>query len=491
MPRRVCSGIPHRTAMHPTEPDSPQRQVHEPLIAEPDARVRHVPEAVLQNLWAEGRFDARGLTTTDGAAVEILDPGHLNRDGGPDFRDARLRLGGPDGQLVWSGDVEIHRTSGEWLLHRHDEDPRYNRVVLHIVLLADRHTGTLRRADGTPLPEVALDGRLEEPLRRLLYRFFAHPRPDFPCAALWPGVPDEVKAPWLRELGLVRLRARAADLAAQYAQTPDLAQLLHVGVFRALGYSKNAEAMTELARRVPLITLRRLDEAPDVEAALFGTAGLLPDRATMRQTDRHAADYVEGLRGRFERLRRRMPLAPMQPVQWQFFRLRPANFPTRRIAQSAALLAPSEEGGGLLRRDPLGRLRAALARPHPVSALRALFQEAEPDAFWRHHVRFEHTSPASTSAAIGRNRADRILMDAVLPVLLLDAEQRSDFRQHEAAARVGAALPGAEDEVTRLYTEARPASGLVTQGLHQLHRAWCTAGRCLDCAVGQAVLRQR
>lgn len=475
-------------------PAAPLPLAREPLVAEPDARVRHVPEAVLQALWAERRFDARDLATTEGAAVEILHPGYLNRDGGPDFRDARIRITGPGGSLVWSGDVEVHRTSGEWLLHRHDGDPRYDRVVLHVVLLADRHTGTLRRADGTTLPEVVLDGRLEDSLRRLLYRFFAHPRPDFPCAGLWPGVGDEVKTPWLRELGLVRLRARAAELAARYAATPDLAQLLHAAVFRALGYSKNADAMTELARRLPLVTLRRLDDPRDVEAALFGTAGLLPDRATMQQSDQHAADYVEDLRARFERLRRRTPLTPMQPVQWQFFRLRPANFPTLRIAQAAALLAPAsgDSEAGLLRGDPLGRLRTALVRPRSASALRALIQSAEPDAFWRAHVRFERPSAESASAAIGRERADRILMDAVLPVLLLDAEQRGDFAQHEAAGRVAETLPGAEDEVTRLYTApgARPESALATQGLHQLHRAWCAAGRCLDCAVGQALLRE-
>jgi hypothetical protein len=305
-------------------------------------------------------------------------------------------------------------------------------------------------------------------------------------------VPDDVKRPWLRDLGLVRLRARAADLAARYARQPDLPQLLHTAVFRALGYSKNAEPMTELARRAPLAALLHLEDLRDVEAVLFGTAGLLPARVL--RSDRHAAGYVEDLRERFGHLQRAMGLVPMQPVAWQFFRLRPASFPTLRIAQAAALLAPASEGreAGLLRHDPLGRLRAALLAPRPTTALRRLFQTTEPDDFWKRHVRFEHPSAPSTSAAIGRSHTDRVLMDAVLPVLLLDAEQRGDFAQHEAAVRVLEALPGAEDEVTRRYTAegARPESALTTQGYHQLYRAWCTAGRCLDCPVGQAALAQ-
>jgi hypothetical protein len=144
---------------------------------------------------------------------------------------------------------------------------------------------------------------------------------------------------------------------------------------------------------------------------------------------------------------------------------------------------------GFLPDDPLGQLRGVLAHGRPLSALRALFQSAEPDPFWQDHVRFEHAT-APGSAAVGQGRADRILVDAALPVLLLDAEQRGDVAQEEAVAVVLAALPGTEDVVTRLYTRPgeRPESALVAQGHYQLHRAWCAAGRCLDCAVGQAIL---
>ena len=475
------------------EPLVAEPTVAEPVVAEPDARVQHVPEAVLQSLWAERRFDVSALQTTQGTSVEILNPGHLNPDSGPDFHGARLRIEGPGGALFWIGDVEVHRTSGEWLLHRHHEDDRYNRVVLHVVLLADRHTGRLRRADGSPLPEIVLDGRLGTSLRELLYRFFANPRPDFPCAARWEEVDDDVKQPWIRELGLLRLRARTAELAAQHSRQADPAQRLYAAVLRALGYSKNAEPMSELARRLPLVHLRRLGTSKDVEAALFGTAGLLPAPTTMQQCDHHAARYVAGLRDRFERLRHRMPFSPMQPLQWQFFRLRPANFPTRRLAQAAALLSPSDEtkSAGFLRSGPLRLLRAALAAPDPIGALRALVQAPEPDPFWLEHVRFERPTPACGSAAIGRSRADRILMDALLPVLLHDAELHGTREQRTAALALLEQLPGAEDEVTRLYTPSggRPQSALTTQGLHQLHRSWCGAGRCLDCAVGQALLR--
>ena len=463
-------------------------------VQEPDARVQHVPEAALHDLWASGQFDTEAMRTTEGAAVTILHPGTLNRDGGPDFLGARLRIASdeaPSGWLDWTGDVEIHRTSGEWLMHRHHEDPRYDRVVLHVALIADRYTGTLPRADGTVLPEVILYDHLGTSLRGLLHRFYAQPRADFYCEAHWETVPETLKAEWIQRLGLSRLRAKAAALATAYAYQPDLNELLHAAVFRALGYAKNAEPMTELARRVPLPVIRRIEGARDVEALLFGVAGLLPDLTAMLKSDRHSADYVEDLRARFERLRLRMPLRPMNAVQWQFFRLRPANFPTRRLAQAAALLAPatatSEEG--LLRTDALSHLRGALTVAKPLTALRTLIQQAEPDPFWADHVRFERPTTPMT-AHIGRSRTDRIVMDALLPVLLLDAEQREDAAQHEQVATLLASLPAASDEITRRFERhgTSPDSALATQGLHQLYRRWCTEGRCLSCAIGKAVL---
>lgn len=479
--------------MRDAPPDLSPADVSEPLVQEPDARPEHVPEAVLQDMWATQRFDAAGLRTTEGELVAVLSPGRLNHDGGPDFSEARLRVGGADDApaLLLVGDVEVHRNSAEWLLHRHHEDPRYNRVALHVALVSDEHTGRLRRADGTLLPEVVLAPRLGESLRRLLHRFYALPRPGFACASLWDGVPDETKRSWVRRLGAERLRRKAARLAEAYGRAPDLDGLLYHAVFRALGYRPNADAMAELARRVPPTLARRLHEPVDLEALLLGVAGLLPDPAALRQTAPLAAAYADDLQARLGRLLAGTPVQSMPAVQWLFARLRPANFPTRRIAQAAALLAPSSDDGrpGLLRHDALGRLREALRAGHPVRALRDLFQTPRPSAFWEAHVRF--AEPANVGAAgIGRERADVLIADAALPVLLLDAEQRGD---HDQGARVLAALgrlPAASDGVTRLYEAAGliPADAVEAQGLHGLHRDYCAAGRCLACEIGQQLL---
>ena len=475
-------------------PTTPLKGGAPPLsVLEPDARVQGIPEAVVQDIWASHEFNTTDLRTTAGEAVTILRPGTLNHDGGPDFTGARLRIESDDvsgGVLNWTGDVEIHRTSGEWLLHRHHEDANYNRVVLHVVLLEDRHTGTLRRADGTLLPEIVLYPRLTASLRSLLHRFYTQEQKDFYCEAHWPTVPSDVKDNWLKRLGLARVQMKAAALAAD-APNQDIDELIYHAVLRALGYAKNADAMSELVRRLPLGLLRSQTDASDVEALLFGVSGLLPDLDRMLHTDRHSVEYVVDLRDRFERLQQTMELRPMSGVVWQYFRLRPANFPTRRIAQAAALLAPMtpESAGGLLSCETLQSLKEALDSDKPKQMLRLLLQEEEPSGFWSEHVRFEQRSPGGSSR-IGTSRADRILMDAILPLLLLDAERRGDHRQEERIRVVLGKLPAASDEITRKFEHHGAIAGgaLGTQGLHQLYRSWCSEGRCLSCAIGRHIL---
>ncbi|MEM8600041.1 MAG: DUF2851 family protein [Bacteroidota bacterium] len=458
-------------------------------LHEPDARVAHVPEAVIQEVWQQRRFDATDLRTTDGAQVTILDPGTLNTDGGPDFRAAHLRLSMPDGlTLDWRGDVEVHRTSGEWLVHRHHEDPRYDRTVLHVVLCEDAHTGTLPRHDGTTLPEVVLYPRLQTSLRRLLHDFYAQSHPDFPCAPTVERVPAPVKRDEIRRLGLERIRAKTAMMARAYAITPNLDELLYRQTLRALGYSPNADAMHNLALRVPLATLRTCRDPRDAEALLVGAAGLLPSHHALVAADAHTAAYALDLRARFAVADEREPVRRMSAVEWQYFRLRPANFPLRRIAQAAALTRQ----GGLFHTDALGALCSAVHAPKPVAALRHLVRQRAPGSFWDAHVRLDRRLAKDLPAAIGQARADVVLTNALLPVLLLHAAQTNDAALDARVLDVYDALPAPRDALLRTYRRYgfTLTNALDAQGVQQLHRSRCTQGGCLVCGIGQAVLRR-
>ena len=456
--------------------------VYEVAFHEPGGAAR-VPEALVQDVWRTQRFDPAGLTTSNGARLEVLDPGTLNTDSGPDFTGAVLRIGGTE----WRGAVEIHTASSGWFDHRHHLDVRYDAVVLHVALQADIWTGGLLRADGTPIPELILYPRLQAPLRKLIHDFYTRPAQDLLCASRWREVPADVRDPWIDQLATERVREKARRLAQPSLVPSDLPELLHESLFAGLGYAKNDEAMRSVARRLPLSLTEDLSDVRNLEALHFGVAGLLPTPADLLQSDRATADYVMDLCERFDRLRHQFEIPVMKKATWRFFRLRPANFPTLRLAQAVALLAPS----GLLRRDPIGTLTRALRSEDPVAALRsALRVQASP--FWHTHVRLE-TATRPRKAALGRSRIDTLVVNAVAPAMLLYAEQTGDERLEKAVWDVLGRLPVTPNEVTRRFRAlgTRPQSALAAQGLHQLYRTRCTEARCLNCPIGAFLLDVR
>ena len=432
----------------------PAGAVAEPYAAAPADDLQRVPETIVQDLWARGLFSTEGLRTTAGEPVAILDRGRLNVDSGPDVSGVRVRIG----DVVWAGDVEIHRTSADWEAHGHDADPAYDRVVLHVILAPDARTGLLRRADGSAVPELALLDHLTRPLRQLVRDFYLRPGGAPHCRARWDRLPDGLATGWIRALAGERLRSKAHALADAFGQQPDPDALLLRAVFRALGYASNAGPMEALADRVPLGLARSLS-APDVHALLLGLAGWLGD-ADLFDTP------SEDLSGRFEVLRTAQDLRPLRREAWRRGG-RPANAPTHRIAQAAALLGPD----GLFRDEPIARLTDALQRS-VADALDLL-----------------RPVPSDGSRRLGRGRAEAILTNAVLPVLLLDADLREQPPLDALALRTLDALAAEQDRVTRPFGALglRATSALESQGLHQLAREHCDRGRCASCAIGRAL----
>ena len=414
--------------------------VHEPLVAEPAEFLDRIPEAAIQDAWVRGLFDPSALQTTMGEPVCVLRRGDLNRDSGPDIADARIEIG----SVLWAGDIEIHTTSRAWEAHGHHRDPAYDRVVLHVVLSPDVRTGTLRRADGSVLPELVLLPHLDRALVSLLRSFYLSPATPPQCRSRWDEVPVSLRRDWVGWLGDERLRARTRALADAYGRRPDLDRLLVARAFRALGYEPNADAFETLAGRLDLGGLRSLDGRA-IHQLLLALSGL--GDATLFESIPMAAH-------------------PMRREAWKRGG-RPANAPLRRLAQAAAWLAPS----GPFHLDPVATLAAGVQCS--AHAALDLLRPPTPD----------------DAAPLGQTRASRVLIDAVLPILLLDADQRGDLELEAAVFDVYRSLPSPSDRIVRKFAEAglRARSAAQAQGIHQLVRSYCTEGRCARCAIGRAI----
>lgn len=456
--------------------------VQEVIVHEPKKTHGRLPESLVHYIWKHQLFDTSNLRTVQGDEIVISDVGTHNTLGsGADFFMARIRIG----QSQWIGDVEIHVHSSEYLAHKHHHDPAYNRVVLHVTLFEDSNTGKLTVANHATLPELYLLPHLQTSLQELLYDFHTNPDQDFLCQSQWYTIPKALLEEYVPQLGFERIQ----DKARMLRTSEGFDQKLYENVMMALGYSQNRNAMQVLAQRVPISLLQSLHSLSDREAVLLGTAGLLPETAELLDCDRETADVITDWQERFERLRYRYELIPLQAQQWHFSGLRPANFPTLRLAQAASLFSIN----GLFCGDVTENMLHAISQAKTLKVLKEALQSS-PSAFWNTHFGVKKTSKSTKSsmAQMGTDRANIILINALLPAYLHLADYLELPHLRPMALELMQQMPKNEDHITRYFAHPswKPTSATDYQGLHQLYRTRCINTRCLDCAIGQSLLKQ-
>lgn len=421
-------------------------------------------EDLLQFLWGARLFDARGLRTTDGQAVDVLKPGRIQRGSGPDLNDALVRI---DGQL-WAGNVEVHVHSSEWDAHGHQRDPAYNNVVLHVVYAYDSEA---RTANGVRLPTVELRTRVHHD-RIARHRALMCSREEVSCARQLGRVPPERISFWLERVLVERLERKAAEVEALYHRLGgDPAATFHHVLLRGLGCKVNADPFAMLAHALPLRTLLKYrDDRLRTEALLFGQAGLL-------QVD-HADPYPRALRREHHLLARLHGIRPVPQAAWRFGGLRPANFPTVRIAQLAQLVAACDGTfEALLEQDDVRAVRNAL--------------DVQAGGYWETHYRFDQaTRPAPKR--LGRSTADGLIINAIVPYLFALARLRGRPRLADRAMHLLEQLPPEHNAVTESWAalglESRSAAR--SQALIELRNAYCAQHKCLFCVIGSELLQR-
>lgn len=491
---------------------------------------KHINERFLRHIWSRQYLRGTELSTTDGHRVEVIEPGEFNTAGGADFSSAAVRIGG----TVYRGDVEIHRTVAEWMRHGHQNDPRYNTVILHVVLESGNHAPETRTQSGRTIPLLVLEPFLSESIRSLWQKTILDERKykaqPLACRGKNGSVPAETLSRWLEklsaerlELKLRRFEDRLREIAAvpasvyekptEYGEPPEeipeneiplpgssvtsaelrnpvvWKQIVYEGVLDGLGYSRNREPFGVLARLVPLARLLPVaDDKRAIEAALFHASGLLPSPAKV--ADAKAAAYVRGLHSALADARGDVRVQPMEAEAWQFFPLRPANFPTVRIAAAAAIA--QKMVGDSFFPDLIQAFKNRADAQETIKTLAELLN-AETDPFWKKHCKFDAATPAPV-APLGISRKRDIIINTFIPVALLYARVFNDRAVRRGVLALFRGFPPlAENGITRImsmqvFGKKAPLDSVgKQQAAIQLYRFYCTAGRCSDCAVGKIV----
>lgn len=416
-------------------------------------------------LWGS-RMLGLSFALESGEKVRVIDPGILNRDSGPDFFNAKVKIDGK----TWAGNIEIHMKASDWHRHGHDADPAYDSVILHVVALSDAR---IFRRDGSEIAQMRVA------LPEDFYKTFAYlttSNTEIRCAHGLPQVDAIRKADWIETLTIERLQHKAARIEETLRNTNgDWNAACFMTLARALGFGLNGVPFEMLAESINLNHLRRhADNILQMEAIFFGQAGLLDPMMNM-------ADRRYQLMCReYQFLARKYSMRPIPRTAWKFSRTRPQNLPYRRIALLAKAMAETP--------DLLNRI---LKTEGNEDELRPLFKW-KVDAYWSKRLTFGCDAQTEANPpSLSEGSINVLLINVAAPILYAYALLHSDHELKEAAIGLLTSLPAERNAVVRTWEQLgfRAKDAGMSQALIHLRKEFCERHECLRCRFGQYILR--
>lgn len=417
-------------------------------------------EHLLQFIWQHLYFNKEELRTVQNEPLQILFQGSLNTNQGPDFLAAKINIG----SVVWAGNVELHLKTSDWIKHGHTGDVHYNNVVLHVVyehdITIDNHLSVL-----------ALKNRISNNLLSY-YKQLMTQSSFIPCSNQLQQVNELVWQSWKERMIAERLQQKSERIQQLLQQTnrhweETFWQLLA----RNFGTPLNAEPFALVAKSLPVTLLaKHKHQIHQLEALLLGQAGLLEADFT--------EDYPILLQKEYHFLQRKHQLKPI-PQLLQFLRMRPSNFPTIRLAQLAMLIHQSSH------------LFSKIIEAASVQQLRTMLQVTAND-YWHYHYTLNETSPFKKKQ-VGQVMINNLLINTVIPLLFVYAQEQHNHALKEKAILWLQQMPKEQNSITAKWEAigVQHQSAFDSQALLYLKKEYCTAKHCLQCAIGNSVLKQQ
>lgn len=422
-------------------------------------------EDLLQYIWQAGLFNAEDLKTTDGQPILILKRGRLNRDSGPDFSEARIRIGEAD----WVGNIEIHINSNDWYLHKHQFDAAYNNTVLHVVF---NHQKIAQRLDGSLVPTLILNDRIYPEVVNH-FGLLKQSTQWIPCASLISKI-DNFTTSQALDRSLVNRLERKSEQIQNWlnACNNDWHSVFYYAIARSFGFGTNAQPFEELALRLPIHILgKHKNDSKQIEALLFGTAGFLNEVII--------DDYHNGLRKEWLFLKKKYQLHSNEPSSFKLMRMRPGNFPTIRLAQLSALIYKSHH------------LFSLIIELNDVKDIIQLF-DVEASEYWQTHYVFGKESKKH-SAELSQSARELLLINAVIPVLFVHGKSIGNENLCNKALSILQHLSPESNSIIKHWGDLglTAKSAFDSQALLELKSQYCDKKLCLQCKIGNKLLQAK
>jgi hypothetical protein len=414
-------------------------------------------ERLLQFIWQFQYFNKGELQTTAGEEVQIIFPGNFNTNQGPDFNDAKIKIG----KTTWAGNIELHLLSSDWNKHNHQHDKNYNNVILHVVWEDD--------FPNYNIPVLVLKNRVSKILLKK-YEELMNTKGFIPCEKSISSVKPIVLQSWKERLLAERLIRKSAIVETYLNQNNHhWEETFWWLLARNFGIKINADAFEAMARSIPVnILAKHKNQIHQLEALLMGQTNLLDEKFT--------EDYPVMLKKEYEFYKSKYKLQPNSYPAF-FLRMRPGNFPTIRLAQLAMLIHQSEH------------LFSKIKETTSLKDVKKWLDVTAND-YWHYHYRFDEQS-SFKKKNLGAAMIDNILINTVCTVLFAYGHFHNEQKYKDKAVQWLEEITAESNSITKGFQQTgfQNKNAHDSQALIELKNEYCNKKRCLDCAIGNSLLK--
>ncbi len=427
-------------------------------------------EEFLHYIWKFQLLESVFLKGTDGSSIQVLNQGKLNYYAGPDFFNAHIKLN----DTQWFGSIEIHKLASDWIRHGHHTDKKYDNVVLHVVWEADQ---PIYRTDDTLIPTLELKDKLasNSDVNSMEVKA-AIKQHQVPCARYLDSIESSDYDEFLDQLALKRLERKVELLEVQLSDSAvGWSQLIYEEFAGCFGLSTNKIPFKELARSIPIHMIENISSDPGaLEALFFGQAGFLNDPIGTWDA------YYDQLITSFLILNKQLSVTSGLTIQnWNFGKIRPHALPTLRIAQFVCFISKFKQ------------IEESLSVEISLGDWKKLLHSST-SSYWDTHYRFGKASKNQSHKFLSDGFKEKILINAVIPLLLLESKRTCNSSLREYALNLFKMLKSEKNAITSFWTSAGFKNGNAwrSQGLIELNRNYCDQKQCLFCNIGGSILQR-
>lgn len=424
-------------------------------------------EDFIHYLWKHKKFEVIKLKASSGKGVSIISVGQHNVNSGPDFFNAKIKIG----KQLWAGNVEIHIKSSDWFLHNHEQDRAYDNVILHVVW---EHDTDVFRKNNTPVETLVLKDYANISILNNYNKLFSAPEVMgsntwINCENDFKDVEDFVLNNWLERLYFERLEHKSKTIETLLETSKnDWEAVLFKMLAKNFGLKVNGASFFSVAQSIDFKVIRKIHQNQyALEAMLFGQAGLLDSDIEN--------GYYSSLKSEYEFLIRKFKLRNTQIIAPQFFRLRPSNFPTIRWSQLACLYQKHQN------------LFSKIIHTEDLNAFYVLFKVTASE-FWNTHYTFQKTSKPSVKA-VSKSFIDLLLINTILPIkFLYEKQQNNDL--DTTILKIATSISSEKNNIISAFNSLKKVSesAMDSQALIQLKTSYCEKNKCLQCGIGNALM---